>query len=219
MTRDPRLPRPVRHHATRRSTTRGSRSSTRCSARAQGAPPRAAPAAAVAASSPASTRAATSSAACTRRRPTRSCCGSPRFETNINNGAAGRAQPRGHQRPALLRGPRQPRLGRAHDELATRSGSTSTCAGSSSTSSTRSTRRTQWAVFEPNNERLWAQHPAAPIEDFLLVQWQNGALLGDQAGGGVLRALRPHDDDPERPRQRAAHLPDRRRARSSPPSS
>ena len=35
-------------------------------------------------------------------------------------GAPGRAQPRGHQRAALLRGPRQPRLGRAHDELGPR---------------------------------------------------------------------------------------------------
>jgi uncharacterized protein len=36
---------------------------------------------------------------------------------------------------------------------------------------------TQWAVFEPNGERLW-RNIRQTIEDFLLVQWQNGALLG-----------------------------------------
>jgi len=36
---------------------------------------------------------------------------------------------------------------------------------------------TQWAVFEPNNERLWA-NIRRTVEDFLLVQWRNGALMG-----------------------------------------
>jgi phage tail sheath protein FI len=36
---------------------------------------------------------------------------------------------------------------------------------------------TQWAVFEPNNERLWA-NVRNTIEDFLLVVWRTGALLG-----------------------------------------
>lgn len=36
---------------------------------------------------------------------------------------------------------------------------------------------TQWAVFEPNNERLWA-NIRTTIEDFLLVQWRDGALMG-----------------------------------------
>jgi phage tail sheath protein FI len=36
---------------------------------------------------------------------------------------------------------------------------------------------TQWAVFEPNNERLWT-NIRFTIEDFLLVQWKSGALLG-----------------------------------------
>jgi uncharacterized protein len=36
---------------------------------------------------------------------------------------------------------------------------------------------TQWAVFEPNNERLWASIRQT-IEDFLLVVWRTGALLG-----------------------------------------
>jgi Bacteriophage tail sheath protein len=36
---------------------------------------------------------------------------------------------------------------------------------------------TQWAVFEPNNERLWA-NIRFTIEDFLLLQWKSGALMG-----------------------------------------
>jgi hypothetical protein len=38
-------------------------------------------------------------------------------------------------------------------------------------------RATQWAVFEPNNERLWASVRQS-IEDFLLVVWRTGALMG-----------------------------------------
>ncbi len=38
---------------------------------------------------------------------------------------------------------------------------------------------TQWAVFEPNNERLWANIRQS-VEDFLLVQWRDGALLGSK---------------------------------------
>lgn len=37
---------------------------------------------------------------------------------------------------------------------------------------------TQFAVFEPNGPRLWANIRQA-IEDFLLVLWRDGALLGD----------------------------------------
>jgi uncharacterized protein len=36
---------------------------------------------------------------------------------------------------------------------------------------------TQWAVFEPNNERLWASIRQS-IEDFLVVTWRSGALMG-----------------------------------------
>jgi len=38
---------------------------------------------------------------------------------------------------------------------------------------------TQWAVFEPNNEHLWA-NISSTIEDFLLVLWRAGALLGSK---------------------------------------
>lgn len=37
---------------------------------------------------------------------------------------------------------------------------------------------TQWAVFEPNNRRLW-DNIRRTVEDFLLVLWRDGALLGD----------------------------------------
>lgn len=38
---------------------------------------------------------------------------------------------------------------------------------------------TQWAVFEPNGEKLWA-NVRRTIEDFLLNEWQSGALLGEK---------------------------------------
>ena len=38
-------------------------------------------------------------------------------------------------------------------------------------------RGTQWAVFEPNAEPLWARIRGA-VSDFLLNEWRNGALLG-----------------------------------------
>ncbi|MBI3328080.1 MAG: phage tail sheath subtilisin-like domain-containing protein [Nitrospinae bacterium] len=40
-------------------------------------------------------------------------------------------------------------------------------------------RGTQWAVFEPNGEQLWA-NVRRTIEDFLLNEWMSGALLGDK---------------------------------------
>lgn len=36
---------------------------------------------------------------------------------------------------------------------------------------------TQWAVFEPNNERLWT-NIRSMVEDFLYVLWRDGALIG-----------------------------------------
>jgi len=40
-------------------------------------------------------------------------------------------------------------------------------------------RGTQWAVFEPNGELLWS-NVRRTVEDFLLNEWQSGALLGDK---------------------------------------
>ena len=39
--------------------------------------------------------------------------------------------------------------------------------------------QTQWAVFEPNNERLWG-NLRRTVEDFLFVLWRDGALLGSK---------------------------------------
>jgi len=36
---------------------------------------------------------------------------------------------------------------------------------------------TQWAVFEPNDERLWAKLRAT-IENLLTTEWRNGKLVG-----------------------------------------
>ncbi len=41
-------------------------------------------------------------------------------------------------------------------------------------------RGTQWAVFEPNGEALWA-NVRGTVDDFLFDQWQRGAMLGDKA--------------------------------------
>ena len=38
---------------------------------------------------------------------------------------------------------------------------------------------TQWVVFEPNDEQLWAQR-AAQHHDFLLSVWRSGALMGNK---------------------------------------
>jgi phage tail sheath protein FI len=39
---------------------------------------------------------------------------------------------------------------------------------------------TQWAVFEPNAEPLWAKVRSA-VSDFLLNEWRNGGLMGRKA--------------------------------------
>ncbi|HET6438797.1 MAG TPA: phage tail sheath subtilisin-like domain-containing protein [Anaeromyxobacter sp.] len=38
---------------------------------------------------------------------------------------------------------------------------------------------TQWAVFEPNGDQLWAS-ARRTVDEFLLNEWQKGALLGDK---------------------------------------
>lgn len=38
---------------------------------------------------------------------------------------------------------------------------------------------TQWVVFEPNGDALWA-NVRRTIEDFLFNEWKQGALLGDK---------------------------------------
>jgi len=40
-------------------------------------------------------------------------------------------------------------------------------------------RGTQWAVFEPNDEPLWT-NVRGTIENFLTLEWRNGALAGSK---------------------------------------
>ena len=132
-----------------------------------------------AASSPASTPATTSSARSTRRRPTRSSTWRIGFETTAQQGPAGGAQPRGHQLLPLLRGPRHTGCGARARSAPTPSGSTSTCAATSPTSSARSTTARSGRCSSPTASALWA-NVRRTIEDFLLNEWQTGALLGDK---------------------------------------
>ena len=60
-------------------------------------------------------------------------------------------------------------------------------------------------MFEPNDEPTWARVRRS-VSDFLTGLWMDGMLQGANEGGGVLRALRPHDDDAGRHRQRPADL-------------
>ena len=59
----------------------------------------------------------------------------------------------------------------------TRPGATSTSGGSSTTSRSRSSNGTNWVVFEPNDEALWAKIRRT-IAAFLVNEWRNGALFG-----------------------------------------
>ena len=168
----------------------------------------------------ASTRAPTSSAACTRRRPTRSSAASSAATSRQpqaarvprQQAAARHPQPARRQRHPRLprRPPRHPRLGRAHDvdrpavEVRQRAPAVHLPRGVDR-------RGHQWVVFEPNDEPTWDASGAA-ITNFLDERLAQRRADGHHAGGGLLRALRPHDDDPGRHRQRPADLPHRRRA-------
>ena len=123
----------------------------------------------------------------------------------------GRAEPRGHQRAARLLRPRQPGVGRAHDDARTRSGSTSTSGACFIFLEHSIDKATQWAVFEPNDERAVGDRSARRSRTSCCGPVADRGVARHEAGGGVLRAVRPHDDDAERPRQRAADLPHRRR--------
>ena len=135
------------------------------------------------------------------------------LEFKVTKGAAGHPQPARHQRhPRLPRRPaRHPGVGRAHDAPPTRSGSTSTSAGCSSSSRSRSTRARSGSSSSRTTSRRGRACGAAS-SNFLTRVWRDGALDGRDRGGGVLRQVRPHDDDPGRHRQRPAHLLHRHRA-------
>ncbi len=102
-----------------------------------------------------------------------------RLRDSAQQGPSGSAEPGGGQLLPLLRGARQPPLGGAHPCRATRNGNMSICAATSPYLEHSIDKGTQWAVFEPNGERLWA-NVRSTIADFLLNEWQNGALLGDK---------------------------------------
>ena len=52
----------------------------------------------------------------------------------------------------------------------------------------------QWAVFEPNDERLWASLRAT-IGAFMETQFRNGAFAGADLAPGLFREVRRRDDD------------------------
>ena len=64
-------------------------------------------------------------------------------------------------------------------------------------------RGTQWVVFENNSEPLWA-NVRSTVEELPAERVAIGAADGREARVGLLRALRPFDDDAERYRQRAS---------------
>ena len=136
--------------------------------------------------------------------------GLTRFELNINKATAGRAQPGGDQRASLLRGPRQPRVGRAHDDLGSR---VEVRQRAPALHLPRALDRQGHAVGRVRAEQRTAVGEHPPHDRGLPARAvAERRAAGRQARGGVLRPLRPHDDDAERPRQRPAHLPDRGRA-------
>ena len=108
------------------------------------------------------------------RPPTRSCAVPLRSELDINFAPAGDAQPDRRELPALLPGRGTAywgasRLVRPRVEVQN--------AALLQLSESSIDRGTQWAVFEPNGERLWA-NVRQTISDFLYNEWRNGALLG-----------------------------------------
>ena len=62
---------------------------------------------------------------------------------------------------------------------ATLTGNTSTSAGSSFSLSGPIDLGTQWAVFEPNDDRLWAR-VSQSVSAFLTRVWRDGALMGQK---------------------------------------
>ena len=139
-----------------------------------------------AASSPASTPATTSSAASTRRRPTRWCAWRIGFETLLNKGQQEVLNPEGINCFRFFEG-RGIRLWGARTISSDPEWKYVNLRRYFAYLEHSIDKGTQWAVFEPNGERLWA-NVRRTIEDFLFNEWQSGALLGDKPEQGVLRA-------------------------------
>ncbi len=123
-------------------------------------------------------------------------------------GPAGGAQPRGGQLLPVLRGAGLPALGGPTDQLRSR---VEVRQPEALLRLPRAVDRRRHAVRRLRAQRaaLVDQHPADDLR--LLVQRVPGRQPAGRLGRpGVLRPLRPHHDDPERPGQRPDGLPDRR---------
>ena len=70
---------------------------------------------------------------------------------------------------------------------------------------------TQWAVFEPNDQVLWAKVRRS-IAAFLTMEWRKGALFGATPERGLLRQVRRRDEPGRGDRPRPAHVRGRRGA-------
>ena len=104
--------------------------------------------------------------------------GLTRFELNINNGRQDVLNPEGINCLRFFEGRGNRVWGARTMSSRSRSGNTSTCAAFH-LHRALDRQGTQWAVFEPNNERLW-RNIRQTVEDFLFVLWRDGALLGDK---------------------------------------
>ena len=139
------------------------------------------------------------------------------LELQITKRRAGPAQPDRRQLHPRLPRPRHPRLGRPHPVL-----------GPGLALPERAPLfnyleesiliGTQWVVFEPNDQALWAR-VRRNISAFLVNEWRNGALFGHARRGRLLRQVRRGDQPAGVGGRRPGDLRDRHRARSSPPSS
>ena len=79
-------------------------------------------------------------------------------------------------------------------------------------------RGTQWVVFEPNDEPLWAQI-RLNVGAFMQNLFRQGAFQGTQPARGLLRQVRPRDHHPERHQPAASSTSWSASRRSSRPSS
>ena len=72
----------------------------------------------------------------------------------------------------------------------------------------------QWAVFEPNDEPLWASLRAS-IGGFMETQFRNGAFAGRTSDDAYFVKVDADDDDRDRPGR--GHREHPRRLRAAPP--
>ena len=176
------------------------------------------PAARRAASSPASGPATTSSTPSSRRRPTRSIRSALDLEVRLTKGQQDVLNPEGVNCLRFFPGRGHPRLGCPHHQR--RPGVEVPVSVRRYFAYLEHSIDRGHAVGGVREQRRRALGERAPHDRGLpLTEWKMRRAAGGRPEGGVLRPLRPLDDDPERPRQRAARLPDRRGGRQARPSS